>query len=222
MKERRGREKIRRRSPWGMGVLFLCLVLLLGGCQKDGEPAEEKKTAMDYAAVEDWSVYVSLEAYTDLEIPLSAESDPKGERVWTVILERAEILSYPEEQVSYYAAQKKATYRYYGEKQGWSLEETLEKLEVTEEQILSEAREMVKGDLVYHYIVSDAGIVLTEEERATLFDRYAEQYAERYGYRVSYVKEELSELVYDSMLYDKTMEYLILNNRFVLGAETAK
>ena len=52
-----------------------------------------------------------------------------------------------------------------------------------------------------------------------MFDRYANQYAESYGYEVDYVAEHLSHLVHDSMLYDKTMEYLILHNRFILSAE---
>lgn len=95
----------------------------------------------------------------------------------------------------------------------------MDKLGVSEESIRTEARDMVKGDLVYRYIVADAGIVLTEEEKATLFERYARQYAESYGYEVGYVTEKLSHLVYDSMLYDKTMEYLMLHNHFILSAE---
>ncbi|MBQ9087108.1 MAG: hypothetical protein IJY47_08000 [Clostridia bacterium] len=204
----------------GVGALLLCLLLgCLCSCQKDEPEEEAVLTAIDYDVVEDWSEYVLLSQYTGLEICLQQEADSKSEQVWKTVLGQAEILHYPEEQVSYYAAQTRATYRYYAQQNGWSLEETMEKLGVTEESILAEARDMVKGDLVYRYIVADAGIALTEEEKASLFDRYARQYAETYGYELSYVTASLSELVYDSMLYDKTMEYLIVNNTFVVSAE---
>lgn len=202
-----------------VGVLSLCLLpTMLLSCKKEKREEEEssRPVAMDYSQIEDFSLYVSLPRYTGLEIPLESESDRKSQRVWEAVLGSAEVLRYPEEQVRYYEEQTKATYRYYGQKNGWSLEETMDKLGVSEESIRAEAREMVKGDLVYHYIVDDAGILLTEEEKATLFDRYARQYAESYGYEVSYVTEQLSHLVYDSMLYDKTMEYLILHNDFIL------
>lgn len=205
-----------------VGVLLLCLLsTMLLSCKKEEPEESSRPAAMDYSQIEDFSSYVSLSQYTDLEISLESESDVKSQRVWEAVLGSAEILRYPEEQVSYYVAQTMATYRYYAEKNGWSLEETMDKLGVSEESVRAEAREMVKGDLVYHYIVADAGIVLTEEEKATLFDRYARRYAESYGYEVSYVTENLSHLVYDSMLYDKTMEYLILHNRFTVSSEAS-
>lgn len=204
-----------------VGVLFLCLLTgaLVACGQREESQGTEAPTAMDYDAVEDWSLYVSIEGYTGLEIRQQGET-PKGEILWKELLSRVKILAYPEEQVRYYEAQKKATYSYYGEQRGWSLEETMEKLGVTEAQITAEARELVKEDLLYRYIVSDAGITLTEEEKATHFDRYAEQYAQTYGYELSYVKEHMAEPLYDTMLYDKTMEYLILNNTFVSDATT--
>ena len=195
------------------------LLCMLSSCKQEQDTEESAAlTAMDYSAIEDFGVYVSVPQYTDLDIPLG-ESDVKSERVWEEILARSEVLRYPEEQVLYYEAQTKATYRYYGKQNGWSLEETMDKLGVSEESIRLKAKDMVKGDLVYRYIVADAKIALSREEKATLFDRYANQYAESYGYEVDYVAEHLSHLVYDSMLYDKTMEYLILHNRFILSVE---
>ena len=211
-----GREQLCRMVA-GVTLLFMVFGMFSSCRKEDEEPTE--LTAMDYSTIEDYSVYVSLAGYTDLEISLSSETDPKGERVWKTVLDRAEILRYPEQQVNYYVEQTLATYRYYAEQNGWSLEETMERLGVSEESIHAQAKEMVKGDLVYRYIVADVGITLTQEEKVSLFDRYARQYAESYGYDVKYVTERLSDLVYDSMLYDKTMEYLILHNRFVVSSE---
>jgi hypothetical protein len=58
--------------------------------------------------------------------------------------------------------------------------------------------------------------VLTEAEKASLFDRYASAFSEQYGYELSDVKESMVDLVYESMLYDKTMEYLIVHNTFTV------
>ena len=96
-----------------------------------------------------------------------------------------------------------------------SYEKTLEFFKVSEETILAEAREIVKGDLAFRYIVKDASISLSEEEKAAQLDRYAQKFAEDYGYTKEYVLEHQKELIYDAMLYDKTMEYLIVNNTFL-------
>ena len=76
---------------------------------------------------------------------------------------------------------------------------------------------MVKEDLVYEYIRVDADIVLTEQEKTSLFDRYAERFSEQYGYALSDVKDSMAELVYEAMLYDKTIEYLIVHNTFTVA-----
>ena len=64
-------------------------------------------------------------------------------------------------------------------------------------------------------ILAKEGITLTEDEKNTFFDRYVKKYAESYKYSEEYVRAELTELVYDSMLYDKTVEFLIIHNSFV-------
>ena len=200
-------------------VLAACLCLLLGGlcacAEKEGEAPEVSGTMAAYAPEQIGSA-VRLSAYTGMAIELKTADAPKGEAVWQAVLTEAEILSYPEEQVSYYAEQTRAGYRYLAQRDGLTYEELLASLGVTEERILEEARQMVKGDLVYRYIVQDAGIALTEEEKATHFDRYAAKYVEDYGYTMEYVTEHLAEHVYDSMLYDKTMQYLIDRNTFTV------
>ncbi len=192
------------------GLLAALVTVALWGC------APEKGGEMERPVYDEGlpSRVVRLTSYEGLEIPL-AEGESKSEAVWREILSRAEILSYPEEAVSYYAEQSRETYRYYAEKNDWSYEDALERLGTSEEAILADAREMVKGDLVYRYIVEKAGISLTEAEVERLFDRYAEKFAEDYGKEIDEVKDGMADLIRESMLYDKTMEYLILRNRFV-------
>ena len=79
----------------------------------------------------------------------------------------------------------------------------------------AEAKRLVKKDLIFEAIRRREDITLTEEEKSKFFDKYVEKYAESYGYSEDYVREELSELVYESMLYDKTVEFLIINNSFI-------
>ena len=197
-------------------IMLICVLLLAGcGARKDAQPLE--RPTYENAVL---SELVRLDAYEGLEISLP-EGTSKSEAVWQTILQRTEILSYPEDAVNYYAEQTRETYRYYAKKHDWSYEETLEKLGVTEEEILEEARGMVKSDLVYRYIVADAKITLTEEDKARLLDRYAEKFANDYGKTVEEVKETMLDLILESMLYDKTMEHLILRNTFVAaGSET--
>ena len=198
-------------------IFLLCatLLLLLGLCSC-GEKTEEAKpsggVSYDDARL---SEYIAPFAYEGLEIELSSADALKSEAVWELILSRAEVISYPEDAVEYYAEQLRDTYRYYADENDWSYEQALEFFGRSEESILSEAREMVKGDLVYRYIVKDAGISLTEEDKSAQIGRYVAKFAEDYGYTEDYVREEMLDLVYDSMLYDKTMEHLIVKNTFV-------
>ena len=46
-------------------------------------------------------------------------------------------------------------------------------------------------------------------------EKAAQKIAADYGYTEDYVAENLTDLIYETMLYDKTMEYLIVNNTFV-------
>ena len=185
---------------WQIVLVSLALILCLGSCAEKKDEAEGAEWAeYDLRRLEE---YVTLDAYVGLTVSLSSPDESKGEAVFRAVTERAQILSYPQEQLDYYAAQERAKYRY--------LEQ-----EVSEETVLAEAKRLVREDLVYRYILKDTGMALTEDEKAELYDRYVAQYVERYGYSEEYVRESMEELVLESMLYDKTMEYLILNNTFV-------
>ena len=86
---------------------------------------------------------------------------------------------------------------------------------MSEQDVYSEARELAKAELVTMVIIEKEKIELAEEEVTRLFDRYAEKIAEELGKDAEYVKAMLSDEVYDTMLRDKMIEFLITQNEFV-------
>ena len=119
-----------------------------------------------------------------------------------------------EELVSYYTEQTKARYSYYAEKNDMEYSKVLEDFGATEESIATEAKALAKADLVFAALVKAESITLSDSEKSEHFGRYLEFYVESYGYTEEYVKENLTDEIYESMLYDKASEFLIINNSF--------
>jgi hypothetical protein len=167
---------------------------------------------MDMSAVssQDLESYVLLGRYTGLDV--KAGSLSKDEAVWKAVKEKATVRSYPEQQVLYYISQIEAQYKYYAEQADMSYDEMLREVGATEKTIRTQAESLAIDDVIYELVRRDANITLGESEKQSLFDKYVEKYVSDYGYTEQYVKENMSELIYDSMLYDKTTEYLIKNN----------
>lgn len=155
---------------------------------------------------------LSLADYKGLELELGGQS--KEEAVVNRIMKTSFVEKYPEGAADYYAEQLKKQYKYYADEAGMSYEDMLAKLGENSLTIKTEAQRLVKKDMIFALIQAREGILLSDAERSLHFDRYVSLYAERYGYTEDYIREELSDLVYDSMLYDKTVEFLILNNSF--------
>ena len=53
---------------------------------------------------------------------------------------------------------------------------------------------------------------LTDEEKQEFFQKYVDKFKTLYGHDEKYIREYMTEQIYDTMLFDKTMEYLLLNN----------
>ncbi|MBR2293355.1 MAG: hypothetical protein IKA44_03500 [Clostridia bacterium] len=193
----------------------LAVLMLLGLCSCKRTEKDGTDSLPPYE-LDRLSETVLLDAYEGLTVALNGDGVGKSEAIWDHLISRAELTAYPEAQVGYYENQIRSKYEYTAKQEDLSYEALLKKLGVTEEDILAEAKRMVKGDLVYRYIVADAEIEVTETEKETLFDRYVEKFMADYGYERAYVTEEMRELIYDAMLYDKTTEYLILHNTFVM------
>jgi hypothetical protein len=193
-------------------LLALLFVSLAVGCAKEDEKSGGEKV-LAYENV-DISKAVSLGEYKGLSVTL-LDSETKAQAIWRVILDSSEVLEYPAEQVDYYLSQSKARCEYYASIHNVSYEEALAALGYSEESMLGEAKELVASDMIGIAIRESAGITLTDDEKDRLFDKYAEKYAQDWGYNLAYVKDSLAEEVYGLMLYDKTTEYLIINNTFV-------
>ena len=195
-------------------VISLALIMLISmfSCKKDGE--NESVEPVDFAAMSD----DELKSYAELGeyklMTLKQGSSPKGEVVWDAVKKNATVKDYPEQQVSYYVSQIKAQYAYYAEEAGISYKEMLREVGATEESIRSEAESMATDDIICELVRRDADITLRSDEKSKFFEKYVEKYVEDYGYSREYVVENMTDEIYDSMLYDKTTEFLIAYNYF--------
>lgn len=195
-------------------VTLLALIMLISmfSCKKSDE--NESAEPVDFAAMSDDELksYVELGEYKLMT--LKQGSSPKGEVVWAAVKKNATVKDYPEQQVSYYVSQIKAQYAYYAEEAGISYKEMLREVGATDESIRSEAESMAADDVIYELVRRDADITLREDEKSKFFEKYVEKYVEDYGYSREYVVENMTDEIYDSMLYDKTTEFLIAYNYF--------
>ena len=206
-------------------LLFVCAFCLsvFAGCKKDDVTVDDgtdngsDNTApkLDYSQI-NIDEYVKSVSYKGLTLTVNGEGASKETAIWEALLGAAVIEKYPESAVEYYFAQTKDYYMFIANNDPEAYKLLLKSRNMTEEDLVAEARELVKKDLVYLYIVEKEGIAITEDEKQSLFDRYVAAYVSEYGYSAEYVKANMSELIYDSMLYDKTLEFLILNNTFTV------
>lgn len=197
-------------------LLLVCIVFSsLAACKSDSEADEAQRAEkMNIAALGDADLasYAVLGEYKGLSVKLGGRT--RDTAVWEEITARAEVKAVPEQQARYYFEQSKAQYEYYAERADMSYGEMLAELDTTEEKMMSEARGLALGDVIFELVRRAEGIELSESEKQEHFDRYAEKYVEDYGYTAEYVKENLVGQIYSSMLYDKVTEFLLSNNEF--------
>ena len=193
-------------------ALLILALTLLAGCtdKRDGDGA-----VLDYSRVELDSC-IKLGEYKGLRIELEGANSSKSEAVWKIAVDSAVVLDYPAAAVEYYVEQTELRYKHYAEEGSIEYSELLESLGISEADIESEAKRYVKEDLVQLAILKAEGIELTDAEKERLLDRYVKKYVEDYGYTEDYVRNNLKEEIYKSMLFDKMLEYLMLNNTFIV------
>lgn len=193
-------------------IAVLVVVSAFASCseKEDGSEIKNDVKWQNYDT-EKLDSYIKPFEYVGLKVS-AAEGKSAAELIWEKIVSGVQIVSYPEAQVEYYAGQERLKYKYYAERDKIDYDKLLESLGVTEEVIYNTAKGLVKEDLAFEYIVKDAKISLTDAEKEEHFGKYAEKFVQTYGYNKEYVTENMKDQIYDAMLYDKTMEYLILNN----------
>ncbi len=194
-------------------MLVLSFALCAVGCSNEEDSDGEHILAYENV---DISTAVKLGEYKGLTVTM-LDGESEAQAIWRVIGESSEILEYPEEQVDYYLSQSRTRVEYYSSVHKVSYEDALRAFGYTEDSMLQEAKALIESDLLGIAIRKSAGIVLTDDEKDRLFDKYAKKYAYDWGYNLEYVKDSLKEEVYDLMLYDKTSEYLVKNNTFVVA-----
>ena len=76
--------------------------------------------------------------------------------------------------------------------------------------------EIILGIDIVKALFFSGAIQGTLSSGATIFlDKYVEKYVTNYGYSEDYVRKNLIEEIYKSMIYDKMIEYLVLKNTFI-------
>ena len=204
-------------KAWGKATSLLLALLiacsLLTACSlKSNIEVEGKQQDFAAMSLDELEEYVTVGEYKNVSIALNGKT--KQDAVWDAVLKNANVNEYPQEHVYYYIDQLEGQYRYYASQAGVSYKEILEQLGESDATILQDAKAMAKKDVVYAIIVKKEAISLSDGEKQAYFDKYVDKYVETYGYGKEHVKANMSELIYDSMLYDKTTEFLILNNTF--------
>ncbi len=182
------------------------LTFLLFSC---AEPEKIAPVDISEFSLSELEEFVEIAEYKNVSIPLGKKS--KEEAISDYLTANSKLNKLPEDAVKYYNAQLQEEYKYYAEQSGREYGELLSELGLDEEALLKEAKDLVYKDIIFA-IIQKREIPLTDSDKEKYFDRYVTKYAERYGYFEEHVRENLKEEVYQTMLYDKTMEYLIINN----------
>ena len=199
-------------------VFLLTSALVLCGCDenKDENDNREKLVPPDYSE-ETIEEFIKLGEYKNMTV--QAGSSTPNVTLWHKVVENAEVIKYPDDAITYYKELSTRGYSNLAKDGKMSEEELLSALGITEEDIISEAEEYVKSDLVQIAIIKAEGLELTEEEKERLFDKYVDKFASSYNYSEEQVKEKLTDEIYDTMQYDKMMEFLMLNNNVISTTE---
>ena len=196
-------------------ILLIAVIMLLSlfSCEVDDD---DNVDIADHPEVE--ATYLSdavrLPEYKGLTIAQKS-GESRGDAVWRVVLEGSEVVEFPPSFLSYYDSQTVTKYKIIASDANMSYAELLEALGLTEEDVKNEAKSLATSELVTMAVIEKEALSLTDEEIERLFDKYAEKIASEIGKDVSHVKESLVDEVYDTMLRDKMIEFLITQNTFI-------
>lgn len=200
--------------------LLLLITLLVAApavsCDKSEDVSDDGAKhveTIDISSLE-LSEYVSLGKYSGMTVNYDSSKTSKGDAVWELVVEDSEIKAYPEEQLEYYFEQSKAKYKYLARKGNDTYENIISALGITEEDMMNEAKKLVAEDLVFYALLEAEDIELSESEKQNNFERYVQKFVASYGYEEEYVRDNMTEQIYDTMLFDKMLEKLIMINEF--------
>lgn len=124
--------------------------------------------------------------------------------VWAQTVENAVVISYPQQQLDYYAAQKSQC-EYYANAYGMSVESVMQILGYTEESFLEDAKAYTKEDLVFYGIAQVEGVSVSDEEYTAGLAKYASEA----GAEPEELEDYYGELyIRECLLWDKLLEMI--------------
>ncbi|MBQ8276114.1 MAG: trigger factor [Clostridia bacterium] len=158
----------------------------------------------DFETAEELKVYLREQLQAEME---SSASNQIYHDVWEQVVNNATIHSYPEDKVTEVYNQNVSTYTMYGAMYGMSYEEFLAAQNYTDAQVLEEARQMVKEDLIFYSIVKAENITISDEEYNATLPEFAAYYDYTDPQELVDAYGEVS--IRDGMLWNKTQDLLI-------------
>lgn len=198
-----------------LSVTAVCLIFsACSSTQEQGETNLDVDTEITYENV-DVDNYVKSIQYKDLSVTWDSATETKEDAVWNAVYATVTIVEYPEDKVNYYFNQMKNTYMYYAKGDEADYKLLLEAQGISESDMLESAKETVKEDLVFEYVTKHEGITVTDAEKSELFGKYVEKYSAELNKSPEDVSANMKNYIYESMLYDKTTEYLFSVNNIV-------
>ena len=122
--------------------------------------------------------------------------------MWTEIMDGAEVISYPQQQLDYYYAMQINQCEYYAQMYGMTVETIMQVMGYSEESFRENAEKYTKEDLVFFAIAQIENIMVSEDEYVEGLAGYAaeagvssEQLEDYYG------KQYINEcLLWDKLL----------------------
>ncbi len=199
---------MKKTSCYRAAAFAMCLLLM--SCFFACARTEAKM--IDFGALSQGELeeYAVLGEYKGIEIEVGGGS--REEAVWDRVIGNMEIKSLPQEQLKYYQERLEEEYRYHASEAGMTYKELMTELGITERDIKSEAEAMTKKDIACALVQKKEGIEIGESEYERLLEKYVGKLCAEYGYTREKLLENGNKTVYSAMLYDKTTEFLILNN----------
>ncbi len=145
----------------------------------------------------------------------------KMQAMWEAVMENAEILQLPEQQVMFYYTTYRSNAQEYADMYDYTYEEYLAAVGIEDSQFRESAESMAKEELIFYAIVKAEGYSVSDEEYAEGAEKYAEEQQMTVEELESYYGKEY---VIDNVLWDKVMYTLsdLANYITVMPGETAE
>lgn len=130
--------------------------------------------------------------------------------LWQQIVDNAEIISYPEEEVDRIYNENRSYYELSAEYYGVDYDTFINHyMNMTDEDMKEESRSYVKEDLVMYKLIKDLGITISDEEYNEGLEFFASYYGMTSDELVSYYGKDT---IYTTIIWQKLMENLATEN----------